>query len=460
MKKDREVVLSKPLLENYSRQLLEMARIDPELYNRYNVKRGLRNADGTGVLVGLTTIGSVHGYIIDENEKVNVPGELFYRGVSVADLIEGARADGRPGFEETAFLLLIGHLPSRSEMERFRDLLDMHRPLPSGFKESAILSSPSLDVMNKLSRSVLAAFSYDENPDDNTISNVLRQSIELIARFPTMAAYAYQAKAHYRLGEGLFLNHPVEGKSAAENFLIMTRRESQYTPLEAELLDLCLVLHAEHGGGNNSAFTAHVVTSSGTDTYSAIAAALLSLKGPRHGGANLRVRDMMEDIKRHVGHWEDEGEVADYLEKILDKQAFDRSGLIYGLGHAVYTLSDPRAVLLHEKAAQLAASRGRENELCLYEHIERLGPELFTRKRGVNKPLCANVDFYSGFVYDMLGIPPDLYTPLFAVSRVAGWCAHRMEELINGGRIIRPAYKAVGERRVAYVPMEERKDPA
>lgn len=447
--------MRKELLQNYTEKLTRMGSIAPDLYGRFNVKRGLRNADGTGVLVGLTTIGNVHGYIIDENEKVAVPGELFYRGINVKDIVTGIAAEGRLGFEETAFLILFGDLPETKELQDFCQLLDARRALPTGFKESAILRTPSENVMNKLARSVLAAYSYDPTPDDCSIANVLRQSIELIARFPTMAAYAYQAKAHYHRGESLFLHHPEPGRSTAENFLLLTRSNPQYTAVEAQTLDLCLVLHAEHGGGNNSAFTTHVVTSSGTDTYAAIASAVLSLKGPRHGGANLRVQEMVNDLKQNVPNWLDEGAVADYLNRLLDGEGFDRSGLIYGLGHAVYTISDPRALLLKDKALELAREQGAEEEWKLYEMIERLGPELFNQRRKQDRPLCANVDLYSGLVYQMLNVPVDLYTPLFAIARVVGWCAHRLEEIMNGGKIIRPAYKAIGRNR-AYVNMAER----
>ena len=443
------------LVKGYAEKIRATGKIDPALYEKYNVKRGLRNADGTGVLVGLTGIGSVHGYVISESEKVSVPGQLFYRGINVNDLVKGFQDEQRPGFEETAYLLLFGELPGTSELKTWCDLLDAQRRLPDGFKESAIMRSPGKDIMNSIARAVLMAYTHDPAPDKLDIETTLRQSISMIAQFPVIAAYAYQAKAHYHMGQSLMMRYPEAGKGTAENFLMLMREDGQYLPLEAELLDLCLVLHAEHGGGNNSAFTTHVVTSSFTDTYAAIAAATLSLKGPRHGGANLRVMDQMHEIKANVKHWDNEGEVADYLNKILSKQAGDGTGLIYGLGHAVYTLSDPRTDILREKAHALAKVKGRDEELALYELIERIGPGIFNKNRAKPRDLCANVDFFSGFVYDMLNIPVDLYTPLFAISRVVGWSAHRIEELLNGGPIIRPAYKAVFEQR-PYRPLNAR----
>jgi len=429
--------------------------INPELHKKYNTKRGLRNEDGTGVLIGLTEIGDVHGYIIEEQEKIPVPGRLFYRGINVNDIVAGFQKDGRFGFEEVTYLLLFGKLPTSDELAEFRDVLGQNRDLPSGFTEDMVLSAPSSDIMNKLARSVLASYSYDTNPEDLSIRNVLRQSVELIARFPTMVAYGYQAKSHYYNNESLFIHAPRPELSTAENLLQMIRNDNQYTRLEAETLDLALVLHAEHGGGNNSAFSIHVVSSAATDTYSAVSAAVGSLKGAKHGGANQRVMSMMEHIKKNVSNWSDEGEVADYLRKILKKETYDRSGLIYGMGHAVYTLSDPRAVLLKQKAAELAADKEYIEEFALYEMIERLAPAVFKEVKGSDKPIAPNVDFFSGFVYKMLHIPPELYTPIFAVSRVSGWCAHRIEEIVSGGRIIRPAYKNVLGRH-PYTPIEER----
>ena len=449
------VSLDAALLARYEAMARECAHIDPQLYRKFNVKRGLRNEDGSGVLVGLTRVGSVHGYMVSESEIIPVEGVQYFRGVDVQELVRGFQREGRPGFEETAYLLLFGRLPSTAELAEWCGTLDAMRALPYPLLEK-IIREPSRDIMNSLARSVLAAYSDDETPDAVDIPAVLRQSIELVARFSAMAAYAYQAKMHYYHGESLFVRNPASGRSTAENFLMMMREDAAYTPLEAELLDLCLVLHAEHGGGNNSAFTTHVVTSAATDTYSAIAAATLSLKGPRHGGANLRVMQQMDEIKDALPDWGSEGAIADYLRKILRKEAGDGSGLIYGLGHAVYTLSDPRARLLKEKARELAESKGRMEEFRLYDAIERVGQEVFNEGRERRKALCANVDFYSGFVYDMLDIPMDLYTPLFAISRVAGWCAHRLEELVNGGPIVRPAFKAVGGSHLPYRPLAER----
>ncbi len=443
------------LIDKLGTILEENDRIDPELYKRYNVKRGLRNEDGTGVLVGLTEIGDVRAYVIDEEEKVPVEGKLLYRGLEINDIVSGFQSDNRFGYEECCYLLLFGKLPSRSELKEFEHLLGELRTLPAGFTEDMIMKAPSKDIMNKLARSVLASYSYDHNPDDISIKNVLRQCIELIARFPTMVAYGYEAKVHFHDRKSLYVHNPSKELSTAENILRMIRPDKSFTASEAELLDLALVLHAEHGGGNNSSFVAHVVTSTGTDTYSAIAAAVGSLKGPQHGGANLKVMDMMEDIKSAVKDWDDEEEIGGYLAKILRKEAFDQTGLIYGIGHAVYTKSDPRTTLLKQKAELLSKEKGQEKEYRLYTHIEKLAPEVFFKVKNNTKVMCANVDFYSGFVYKMLNIPVELYTPIFAVGRIAGWCAHRMEELVNGGRIIRPAYKSV-EPRKAYIPMNER----
>jgi citrate synthase len=443
------------IIQEYAEKVRATGTIDPQLYLDYNVKRGLRNADGTGVLVGLTRVGEVHGYIISENEKVPVAGRLIYRGINVEQLVASCQAEGRPGFEESAYLLLFGELPTAPQLAQWGRVLDAARRLPDGFKEAAIIRAPGKDIMNSLARAVLTSHIYDDRPDDLSLANVLRQCINLIARYPVMAAYAYQVKAHYHLGKSLFLRHPEDGKSTAESFLMMIREDAQYTRLEADLLDLSLILHADHGGGNNSAFTTHVVASAYTDTYGVLAAATLSLKGPRHGGANRRVMDQMAEIKANIKKWDDEGEVADYLRKILDKRAGDGTGLLYGLGHAVYTISDPRTDLLREKARLLAAQKGREEEFALYELIDRIGPDVFNNGRAKKKALCTNVDFYSGFVYDMMGIPGDLFTPIFAISRVVGWCAHRLEELVNGGPIVRPAFKSVSQNR-EYVPMSAR----
>lgn len=435
--------------------LLKKRKIAPELYEQYNVKRGLRNNDGTGVLVGLTEVGNVHSYIMEDGQKKSVEGELSYRGYDINDLVNSVEEEGRFGFEETCYLLLFGELPSKEMLRNFNELLGDFRALPYGFTEDMILKAPSKDIMNKLTRAVLATYSYDMNPDSTDIDNVLRQCIELIARFPTMVAYGYQAKIHYHDNESLYIHNPQPELSTAENILHMVRPDSQYTKEEAELLDVALMIHAEHGGGNNSTFIVNVASSTGTDTYSAIAAAIGSLKGPLHGGANAMVLAMMEDIKANVKDWADEEEIAAYIERILRKDAFDHSGLVYGMGHAVYTLSDPRAILLKKKATELAKAKGMDHEFNLYAAIERLTPGVFAKVRGVEKEMCANVDFYSGFVYNMLGIPGELHTPIFAIARIAGWCAHRVEELISGGKIIRPAYKNVGDKR-AYIKLESR----
>jgi citrate synthase len=429
--------------------------IESDLYAKYNVKRGLRNADGTGVLVGLTRVGDVHGYIIDEGERVAVPGKLYYRGIDVEELVAAAAAEQRYGYEEAVYLLMFGDLPTKDDMANFCELLGKKRVLPDNFAEDTIMKVPSPDIMNKLARSVLTCYAYDPTPEDLSPANVLRQCVELVARFPTMAAYAYMAKKHYYDHQSLFIHTPAPSSSTAETLLSLIRPDRQYTKLEADVLDLALVLHAEHGGGNNSTFAVHLVSSADTDTYSAIAAGVGSLKGFKHGGANIKVMGMMDDIKAGVKNWANEGEVADYLTKILKGEVYDRTGLIYGQGHAVYTISDPRATLLRDKAAELAAEKGLQEEFDLYRSIEKLVPEVFKKVKGSDKAICTNVDFYSGFVYRMLGIPGELYTPIFAVSRIAGWCAHRLEEVISGGRIIRPAYKCV-QARLPYQPMSER----
>jgi len=442
-------------LKKYSGIMDTHNRIPLDLYERYNVKRGLRNQDGTGVLVGLTEIGDVHGYIMEEGDKIPVNGILRYRGIDIKDLVMGFQKEKRSGFEETIFLLLFGYLPSMDELENFKERIGEFRQLPDQFTEDMILKAPSNSIMNKLARSVLAAYSFDNEAEDTSVLNMLRQSVELIAQLPTMAAYAYQAKAHYYNGKSLFLHKPDPTLSTAENLLRMIRITKDYTPIEAEILDLSLVLHAEHGGGNNSAFSTHVVSSSGTDTYSAIATAIGSLKGPLHGGANIQVARMMEDIKNHVKDWGSEKEVSSYIHKILMKDAFDNKGLVYGMGHAVYTLSDPRAEILKEKARELAEQSGRMDEFLLYQMIEELTPKIFQTIKNNDKPLCANVDFYSGFVYSILNIPEDLYTPIFAIARIPGWCAHRVEEIVSGGKIIRPAYKSVSPR-VPYSSLKNR----
>ncbi|MFP4510348.1 MAG: citrate/2-methylcitrate synthase [Spirochaetaceae bacterium] len=443
-------------LREHAERVTQPRVISMEMFRKYGVKRGLRNDDGTGVLAGLTEIGDVHGYVVDENEKTPVEGRLRYRGVDVRDIVNGFTSEGRLGFAEVVYLLLFGDLPDATTLEQFLQVLSDRREPPEGFWQDIVMRSPSPDIMNKLGRVVLSAYSYDENPEDNGIANVLRQSIDLIARFPVMVAYAFQAKRHYFDNESLYIHAPQPGLSTAENLLQMIRPDQRFTRLEAEILDLALVLHAEHGGGNNSAFTVHVVSSSATDTYAAISAAVGSLKGSRHGGANIQVAGMMDDIKENVSDWSSDSHVGAYLERILKKEVGDRSGLVYGMGHAVYTLSDPRAVLLKAKARELAAQNNEyAEEFALYEKIEVLTPEIFARVRKNDKAICANVDFYSGLVYRMLGIPNELFTPIFAISRVAGWCAHRLEEIAIGKRIIRPAYKNVLDGR-PYVPMNRR----
>jgi citrate synthase len=450
-----EKTLKDPFLAELSKLARQNNKIPQHLYEHYGVKRGLRNADGTGVLAGLTQIGDVHGYIVNEGEKEAVAGRLRYRGMEIEDLVAGCQKEKRHGFEETAYLLVFGELPKKRELSKFCKLLGKNRILPEGFTENMILKAPSSDIMNKLARSVLAIYSYDKTPEDRSLKNILRQCIGLIARFPTFAAYGYQAKRHYYDNRSLYLHQPDETLSTAENFLRLIRADKKFTKTEADLLDLCLILHAEHGGGNNSTFTAHVVSSVDTDVYSAVAAALGSLKGSKHGGANIQVIEMMEDIKKNVKKYDSEGEVADYLAKIVRKEAFDGTGLIYGLGHAVYTISDPRTALIKKQAARLAREKDVEWEFNLYDLVERVAPEIFQKVKKSDKKVCSNVDFYSGFVYRMLDIPPELYTPIFAVARIAGWCAHIIEESISGGRIMRPAYKNVAENR-EYTPMSKR----
>jgi citrate synthase len=450
MKSNREA-----LLDELTRHAEKQNRIPLELFQKYSVKRGLRNEDGSGVLVGLTEIGDVHGFIFDEGDIIPEPGRLIYRGINIVDLVAGLQAESRPGFEEVCYLLLFGDLPNARQLEQFTGLLAECRALPESFTEDNVLKHPSRDVMNKLARSVLVMYSYDPNPDEVALRNVLRQSIELIARMPTLAAYGYMAKRHYFDGQSLFIHNPRKDLNTAENLLHLMRPDSRYTRLEAETLDLALVLHAEHGGGNNSTFTVRVVTSSATDTYSAVSAGIGSLKGPLHGGANLKVMEMMGDIKQNVKDWKDEEEVRAYLSKIVRKQTFDRAGLIYGVGHAVYTLSDPRAVLLQEKAADLSVEKGLEKEFGLYRSVSRLAPEVLKKEINSNKVVAANVDFYSGFVYQMLDIPMEMYTPIFCIARIAGWAAHRIEELVSGARIIRPAYRDVLKNR-SYAPLSER----
>ncbi len=424
-------------------------------FSSFNVKRGLRNADGTGVLAGLTTIGEVHGYVMDEGNKSPVEGKLRYRGIDMEDIVANCQKEHRFGFEETIFLLTFGFLPDHKTLKEFSDLLASRRQLPAGFTEDIIFKSPSKNIMNKLARGVLTLYSYDENPDSLSITNLLRQSLDLIARFPVLIANAYSCKRHYFDGESLVIHNPRMTGSIAENFLSMVRPDKNFTPLEAEILDLSLILQAEHGGGNNSAFTVRVLSSTGTDTYSAIAAAVGSLKGPKHGGANAKMLAQMEEIKANVKNWTDEAEVLAYLKNILRKEAGDGKGLIYGMGHAVYTISDPRAGILKAKAKELSEVTGHQAEFKLYDLVQSLAPQAFREEKGLDKEICANVDFYSGFVYQMMGLPQDLYTPLFAMSRIVGWCAHRIEEVMTSNKIIRPAYKTI-VKRLPYTPIDER----
>ncbi len=442
-------------LEKLANLAEKNSSIDPQLFSKYEVKRGLRDINGRGVLAGLTEIGEVHSYIIDENEMIPVPGELFYRGVNIKDIVNGFISEERFGFEETCYLLLFGALPNQKELEDFNQLLARNRKLPEDFARDIILKAPSKNIMNGLARSVLALYSFDDYADDISVLNVLNQCIRLIATFPSVAVYGYQAFSHYHGNNSLFIHSPQPELSTAETILHLLRPDCGYTKLEATLLDLALVLHAEHGGGNNSSFVTHVVTSSGTDTYSVMAAALGSLKGPRHGGANIKVIEMFEDMKQQLKDWTNEREIEDYLSKILNKKAFDRSGLIYGIGHAVYSISDPRAIILKEYAACLAKEKGLEDEYKLYTKVENLAPEVIANVRKMYKGVSANVDFYSGFVYRMLNIPPELFTPIFAISRIVGWSAHRIEEIVNAGKIIRPAYKSVCPRR-KYAPISQR----
>lgn len=442
--------------ESLSRLTEQNDYIDPELYVKYDVKRGLRDSDGKGVLVGLTRIGNVYGYEVVDGKPVAVPGKLIYRGYDVEDIINDIEKSEQFGFEQVIYLLLFGELPNASQLAEFVALLGEFRELPQNFVEDMILKSPSSDIMNKLARSVLVSYSYDPNPEDVSIANNLYQCIQLIARFPAMVAYGYQAKRRHYDGKSMYLHNPLPNLSTAENFLRMIRADKNYDKLEAEILDLALILHAEHGGGNNSSLTVHVVSSADTDTYSAIGAAVGSLKGRRHGGANIKVIEMMEDIKANVSDWSSEKEVGAYLRKILRKEAFDKSGLVYGQGHAVYTISDPRAILLREKAKKLAEVKKCTEEFELYCLIERIFPAIFSEEKGGGKRICTNVDFFSGFVYSMLGIPRELYTPIFAVSRIAGWAAHRLEEIVSGGRIYRPAFKQVGDLR-EYIKLSERR---
>ena len=443
-------------------EILELAKmseaasqINPELYPKYDVKRGLRDINGKGVLAGLTEIGEVEAYKTVDGKQIPCEGKLYYRGLDIEELVKGFVSEKRFGFEEITYLLLFGRLPDKKELADFSSLLGSYRTLPTHFVRDIIMKAPSKDMMNTLARSVLTLYSYDDRGDDISIPNVLRQSLQLIALFPMLSVYGYQAYSHYHDGKSLYIHQPHPELSTAENILYTLRPDSSYTDFEAKVLDIALVLHMEHGGGNNSSFTTHVVSSSGTDTYSSVAASLGSLKGPRHGGANIKVVRMFEDMKEKVKDWKDEDEVGSYLRALLHKEAFDYAGLIYGMGHAVYSLSDPRANIFKSFVERLSKEKGREDEFALYSMVEQLAPKIIGDERKIYKGVSANVDFYSGFVYSMLDLPLELYTPIFAMARIVGWSAHRIEELANNGKIIRPAYKSVVEKQ-AYVKLSDR----
>ena len=444
-----------PKIKELTQLCLDNSQIDASLYTKYQVNRGLRDLKGKGVLTGLTEISEIQSSVEINGESVPCEGKLFYRGIDIEQIVGGFIQEKRYGFEETVYLLLFGNLPSREQLADFQRVLADYRTLPTSFVRDIIMKAPSPDMMNTLARSVLTLYSYDDNANDISIENVLRQCLQLIALFPLLSVYGYQAYSHYHDGNSLYIHNPLPELSTAENILRVLRPDSQYTDLEARVLDLALVLHAEHGGGNNSTFTTHVVSSSGTDTYSVIAASLGSLKGPKHGGANIKVVRMFEDMKNTLTDWKDEEAVTAYLKALLNKQAFDRSGLIYGMGPAVYSLSDPRANIFKKFVKSLSEEKGREDEYMLYSLVEQLAPQVIAEERKIYKGVSANVDFYSGFVYSMLNLPLELYTPIFAISRIAGWSAHRIEELINAGKIIRPAYKSVAPHR-EYTPIENR----
>ena len=433
----------------------ENSNIDPQLYNKYQVKRGLRDLDGKGVITGLTEISTINSSKLVDGKSVPCRGELYYRGINVNDIVSGFLKDDRFGFEETVYLLLFGNLPDKKELEDFENMLSEYRSLPTNFVRDVIMKAPNSDIMNSLARSVLTLYSYDNNANDLSIPNVLRQCIQLIANFPMLSVYAYHAYNHYEKFKGLYIHRPSPNLSSAENILRMLRPDKMFTHMEARILDMALVLHAEHGGGNNSTFTTHVVTSSGTDTYSSVAASLCSLKGPKHGGANIKVKHMFDDLKANVSDWKDDDQIKDYLRKLLNKEAFDKSGLIYGMGHAVYSISDPRAEIFKSSVGKLSEEKGRYDEYLLYTKVAELATELISEKRKIYKGVSPNIDFYSGFAYSMLELPEELYTPMFATSRIAGWGAHRIEELINANKIIRPAYLSVSENK-EYVALENR----
>lgn len=436
-----------PKIMDLAQMTRDNFQIDPELFRKYDVKRGLRDISGQGVLTGLTDISEITSYMMVDRDMIPIDGKLYYRGYDVEDIVKGFVKEGRFGFEETTYLLLFGELPTRQQLKDFNKLLGEYRSLPTHFVRDIIMKAPSNDMMNTLARSVLTLYSYDTAADDISVPNVLRQCLQLIALFPVLSVYGYQAYSHYHDGNSLFIHVPDKKLSTAENILHLLRPDSQYTKLEARILDLALVLHAEHGGGNNSTFTTRVVSSSGTDTYSAMAAALGSLKGPRHGGANIKVIKMFDDMMEKVKDWTDEEEVGRYLTALLNKEAFDKAGLIYGMGHAVYSISDPRAKVFKSYVKSLSEEKGLQKEFALYELVERMAPEVIAKERRIYKGVSANVDFYSGFVYRMLGLPMELYTPIFAIARITGWSAHRLEEMVGSGKIIRPAYKSVAHHR-------------
>ncbi|MBQ8001483.1 MAG: citrate/2-methylcitrate synthase [Ruminococcus sp.] len=436
-----------PTIEQLCAKCVQSSCIDADLYAKFDVKRGLRDLNGKGVLTGLTEISEIRQNKIVNGETIPTDGKLFYRGININDLIAGFAADGRFGFEETVYLLLFGDLPNAKELADFQNLLASYRTLPKNFVRDVVMKAPSGDMMNTLSRSILTLFCYDSNPNDIELTNVLRQCLQLISVFPLLSVYGYNAYRHYHLGKSLYIHNPKPELSTAENILMLLRPDKKYTALEAQVLDVALVLHAEHGGGNNSTFTTRVVTSSGTDTYSAISASLASLKGPKHGGANAKVSGMFAELKEEVTDWNDEDAIAAYLRKLLHKEAYDKAGLIYGMGHAVYSISDPRARVLKGYVERLAYEKGMHDEFDLYARVERLAPSVIAEEKRIYKGVSANIDFYSGFMYTMLGLPIELYTPLFAIARIAGWSAHRMEELINASKIIRPAYMSVATER-------------
>nr|WP_317412831.1 citrate/2-methylcitrate synthase [uncultured Solibaculum sp.] len=444
-----------PQIRELTQLCLDNSAIDPSLYTKYKVNRGLRDLNGKGVLTGLTEISEIKSSEVVDGETVPCEGKLYYRGIDIEEIVGGFIREKRFGFEEATYLLLFGNLPNKDQLDRFTQILSNYRSLPTSFVRDIIMKAPSPDMMNTLARSVLTLYSYDSNANDISIPNVLRQCLQLIALFPLLSVYGYQAYSHYHDGKSLFIHNPLPELSTAENILRILRPDEKYTELEARILDLALVLHAEHGGGNNSTFTTHVVSSSGTDTYSVIAASLGSLKGPKHGGANIKVVQMFEDMKKNLSDWTDEDAVADYLKKLLHKQAFDKAGLIYGMGHAVYSLSDPRANIFKKFVKSLSEEKGLTDEFQLYSTVERLAPQIIAEERKIYKGVSANIDFYSGFVYSMLNLPLELYTPIFAISRITGWSAHRIEELINAGKIIRPSYKNVAPRR-DYIPIAQR----